>query len=131
MKSFTDKRVLVTGGAGFIGSHAIDELLKQGAFVTCLDSMRTGQSDIVAEHATHKNYSFEKVDLFSEPERVIRLFKDIDFVFHLAANADIRGGMKNTRIDLEQNTIATYHVLEAMRRNNVKGMCFTSSAAVY
>ncbi len=128
---FSSKTVVVTGGAGFIGSHVVDELLARGATVISIDNMRTGQPHVVSEQAKNKNYSFEKIDLFTEPQKLTRAFKEVDFVFHFAANADIRGGMANTRIDLEQNTIATYNVLEAMRLNDIKGISFTSSAAVY
>lgn len=128
---FTNTKVAVTGGAGFIGSHVIDELLTRNATVICIDNMRSGQSKIVESHAKNKNYSLEKIDLFLEPEKLNRVLNDIDFVFHFAANADIRGGMTNTKVDLEENTIATYNVLEAMRKNDVKKICFTSSAAIY
>ena len=128
---FEARNVVVTGGAGFIGSHLVDHLLSQGALVKVLDTMTTGQPGIVEEHKKNKNYKFKKIDIYKEPERLKEELRGIDFVFHIAANADIRGGIVNTRIDLEQNTIATYNVLEAMRLNDVKNLCFTSSAAVY
>lgn len=127
---FSGKQVVVTGGAGFIGSHVVDELLSQGAGVLVLDNMRTGQPKVVEEHKKNKNYSFRKLDLL-EKDALIGACRGAGFVFHLAANADIRGGVTNTKIDLEQNTIATYNVLEAMRLNDIKGIAFSSSAAVY
>ncbi len=127
---FDSKRVVVTGGAGFIGSHIVDKLLYYGAEVHVVDSMRTGQPDVVAVHKKHKKYSFKKQDI-KDLDALKTSFKDVDYVFHLAANADIRGGVKNTRVDLEENTIGTYNVLEAMRVTDVKGIAFTSSAAVY
>jgi len=57
--------------------------------------------------------------------------KGVDIVFHLAANADVRGGTQDTRIDLEQNTIATWNVLESMRTNNAKRIVFTSTGSIY
>ncbi|MEK6982321.1 MAG: NAD-dependent epimerase/dehydratase family protein [Candidatus Micrarchaeota archaeon] len=131
MEDFSNKNVIVTGGAGFIGSHVVDALLAKNANVLVLDSLRTAQPKIVEEHKKNKNYKFQKLDLYAQSEELNLALKGIDFVFHYAANADIRGGMINTRIDLEQNTIATYNVLEAMRINDVKKICFTSSAAVY
>ncbi len=128
---FENQRVIVTGGAGFIGSHLADELLRQGAFVKVLDNMQTSQPAVVQEHKKHKNYAFKKIDVFKEPSKLKTEFTETDFVFHLAANADIRGGITNTRVDLEQNIIATHNVLEAMRLNDVKKICFTSSGAVY
>jgi UDP-glucose 4-epimerase len=126
---FNGKKVAVTGAAGFIGSHTVDELLSQGAEVLAIDNMKTGQPAVVEEHKKNKNYRFLKVDVLDKS--LIGSLKEVDFIFHLAANADIRGGMKNTAIDLEQNTIATHNVLEAMRQNSIKGIAFSSSAAVY
>ncbi len=127
---FAGKNVIVTGGAGFIGSHVVDELLSQGANVLVLDNMRTGQPKVVAGHKKAKNYSFQRLDILKKGA-LIKACKGADFIFHLAANADIRGGMANTSIDLEQNTIATHNVLEAMRLNDIKGIAFSSSGAVY
>lgn len=127
---FEGKNVIVTGGAGFIGSHVIDELLLRGANVACIDNLRTAQPKIVEMHKKNKKYSFQNVDILDLPALTAAL-KGADYVFHLAANADIRGGMKNTKVDLEFNTIGTYNVLEAMRVNDVKNICFTSSAAIY
>ena len=126
---FKGKKVAVTGAAGFIGSHTVDELLSQGAKVLAIDNMKTGQPAVVEEHKKNKDYRFLKLDVLDKS--LISSLKGVDFVFHLAANADIRGGMKNTTIDLEQNTIATHNVLEAMRQNDIKGIAFSSSAAVY
>lgn len=131
MNEFSNKNVIVTGGAGFIGSHVVDVLLAQNANVLVLDNLRTAYPKIIDEHKKYKNYKFQKIDLFSQNEKLKQILKGAEFVFHYAANADIRGGITNTRIDLEQNTIATYNVLEAMRVNDVKQICFTSTAAVY
>ena len=128
---FNESRVLITGGAGFLGSHAVDFLLSRGANVTCLDNLCTGRLDLVQQHSKNSRYSFKKIDLLNDENLLASAFEAKDFIFHFAANADVRGGVRNTRIDLEQNTIATYNVLEAMRKNDVKNICFTSSAAVY
>ncbi len=128
--NFSGKEVIVTGGAGFIGSHVVDRMLSAGAKVTVVDNMRTGQSYVIDEHRKKPNYSFLELDILNL-EGLSDSFKGKDFIFHLAANADVRGGIENTKVDLDFNTIGTYNVLEAMRRNDVKGLAFSSSAAVY
>jgi len=127
---FKGKKVAVTGGAGFIGSYTVDELLSQGAEVIVIDNMKTGQPKVVEEHRKNKSYCFLKLDILDR-KALKDALRGVDFVFHLAANADIRGGIANTGIDMEQNTIGTHNVLEAMRLNDVKGIAFSSSAAVY
>jgi UDP-glucose 4-epimerase len=127
---FKGKKVIVTGGAGFIASHIVDDLLSKGADVTVLDNMRTGQPKIVEAHKKNPHYRFLKLDLLQK-EKTVEACKGADFVFHLAANADVRGGITNTSIDLEQNVLATHNVLEALRLNDIKGLVFTSTAAVY
>lgn len=127
---FNGKRVIVTGGAGFIGSHIVDGLLARGAEVKVIDNMRSGQPKVVGQQKKNKKYSISIADI-TDLEAMKSELKGYDFVFHLAANADIRGGMANTKIDLEQNTVGTYNILEAVRVNGIKDFCFTSSAAVY
>lgn len=127
---FEGQKIIVTGGAGFIGSHLVDSLLAQKAEVTVIDNLKSAQPKVIEEHRKHRNYTVLKQDIL-DLEGLKNSFKGADYIFHLAANADIRGGPTNTRIDLEQNTIGTYNVVEAMRLNDVKKICFTSSAAVY
>jgi UDP-glucose 4-epimerase len=124
------RRAFVSGGAGFIGSHIADRLVTAGVHVTIYDNFSTGQESFVSHHADDPKVGVVRADIL-DTERVNREMAGCDFVFHLQANADVRGGMRATRIDLEQNTIATWNVLEAMRRNEVKNMAFASSAAVY
>jgi UDP-glucose 4-epimerase len=130
MPNYNGKKIIITGGAGFIGSHLVDWLLAAGAAVHVLDDLRTGQPKIVEQHKKNKNYRLHRVDI-TNLDTLKPLFSEADSVFHFAANADIRGGPTNTRIDIEQNTIATYNILEAMRLADVKRICFTSSAAIY
>jgi UDP-glucose 4-epimerase len=124
------RRAFVSGGAGFIGSHIADRLVTAGVHVTIYDNFSTGQESFVSHHADDPKVGVVRADIL-DTERVNREMAGCDFVFHLQANADVRGGMRATHIDLEQNTIATWNVLEAMRRNEVKNMAFASSAAVY
>ena len=124
------KKVLVTGGAGFVGSHVVDRLVEQGCKVTVVDNLSTGSKKNIAQLVKEKKIIFQKADLLNLP-RLKKAMRGQDFVFHLAANADIRGGTQKTNIDLEQNTVATYNVLEAMRVNNAKKIAFFSSSAIY
>lgn len=125
-------KYLVTGGAGFIGSHLIDALLanQTTAEVRVLDNLSSGRREHLAHHeadARLKVFSVELLDL----DEIAPLFQGVDQVFHLAANPDARWGIENTRLDLEQETIVTYNVLESMRRHQVSQIVFSSSGTVY
>lgn len=124
MKSF------VTGAAGFIGSNLVDHLLQDGHEVVGFDNFSTGQIEFLKE--AHQNDRFKLVqgDTLDLPS-LIDAMHGTDFVFHLAANADVRFGTEHPRKDLEQNTIATYNVLEAMRANGVNQIVFSSTGSVY
>ena len=117
-------KILVTGGAGFIGSHLVDRLVETDN-VTIIDNLSSGKREFVNEKAL-----LIKEDLLNS-DKICKHFKNIDVVYHLAANPDVKIGAENTRIHLEQNIIATYNVLEAMRKNNIKKIVFTSSSTVY
>src|SRR5262249_11222849 len=90
----------------------------------------TGQERFINHHAGNSKVRIVRADVL-DSERLNKEMKCCDFVFHLQANADVRGGIQRTRVDLEQNTIATWNVLEAMRINEVRHIAFASSAAVY
>jgi UDP-glucose 4-epimerase len=123
---------LVTGGAGFIGSHLVDALLADPATkeVLVLDNFSSGRREHVAPHANNPRVRVHEVELL-DLEKIAPHFHGVDQVFHLAANPDARWGIDNTRLDLEQETIVTYNVLEAMRRQNVSRLVFSSSGTVY
>jgi UDP-glucose 4-epimerase len=123
---------LVTGGAGFIGSHLIDLLLADAATkeVRVLDNFSSGRREHLAHHEPDARLKIHKVELL-ELEAIAPHFQGVDQVFHLAANPDARWGINNTRLDLEQETIVTYNVLEAMRRQKVPRIVFSSSGTVY
>ena len=123
---------LVTGGAGFIGSHLLDALLSDSAAreVRVLDNFSSGRREHVARHAGDRRLHVKTVDLL-DFKKILPQFRNVDRVFHLAANPDARWGIDNTRLDLEQETIATYNVLEAMRRHRVPQIVFSSSGTVY
>lgn len=121
---------IVTGCAGFIGSNLVDRLLARGYRVTGIDNFSTGQRRFL--EAALKNPAFKLVegDLLDLPF-LIQAFNGSDTVFHFAANADVRFGTEHPRRDLEQNTIATFNVLEAMRANGIKRIAFSSTGSVY
>jgi UDP-glucose 4-epimerase len=123
---------LVTGGAGFIGSHLLDALLASPTTgeVRVLDNFSSGRREHLTQHAGQRKLKVNALDLLDFP-KVTPHFQGVDLVFHLAANPDARWGIDNTRLDLEQETIATYNVLEAMRQNHVPRIIFSSSGTVY
>ena len=123
-------RALVTGGAGFIGSHLIDRLVSRGDTVVVLDNLSSGNLDFIQNHIDSGKVSLVKGDVTNYQD-VLSAMKGIECVFHLAANPDIRLGTKITDTDLKQGTIATYNIVEAMRINGVKKIAFASSSVVY
>jgi UDP-glucose 4-epimerase len=123
-------RYFITGGAGFIGSNLVDRLLAVGHAVTAYDNFSTGQPRFLEQAHQHPNFQFIEGDLL-DTARLTEALTGHDFVFHLAANADVRFGTEHPRKDLEQNTIATFNVLEAMRANGVRWIGFSSTGSIY
>jgi UDP-glucose 4-epimerase len=123
-------RYFVTGGAGFIGSNLIDRLLAAGHSVTAYDNLSTGQTKFLDEARSKPAFKLIEGDLLDEA-KLAGSIKGHDFVFHFAANADVRFGTQHPRRDLEQNTIATYNVLESMRQAGIKHIGFSSTGSVY
>jgi UDP-glucose 4-epimerase len=123
-------RVLVTGAAGFIGSHMVDRLLSAGHSVVGFDNMSTGQRRFLEGALLHPQFSFEQADLL-DPKSLGQAMKGAELVVHFAANADVRFGTEHPRKDLDQNTIATWNVLEAMREQGCKRIVFSSTGSVY
>jgi UDP-glucose 4-epimerase len=130
MNSANIDRAFVSGGAGFIGSHIVDRLVRDGAKVKIYDNFSTGQEQFICHHAGNPKVRIVRADVL-DCERLKKEMADCNFVFHLQANADVRGGMQLPRVDLEQNTIATWNILDAMRINNIRHIVFASSATVY
>jgi len=124
-------RALVTGGAGFIGSHLIDRLVARGDEVVVLDNLSSGQLYFIEHHLESGVVELVHGDLCSLEDVHQAMSKDIDAVFHLAANPDIRLGTRVTDTDLQQGTVATYNVLESMRLKGVNKIAFASSSVVY
>ena len=124
------KHAFVTGAAGFIGSSLVDRLLTEGISVTGWDNFSTGQVRFLQNAHTHKHFSLVRGDNLDVPALTTAMH-GCDIVFHLAANADVRFGTQHPRKDLEQNTIATFNVLEAARTNSIKRIVFSSTGSVY
>lgn len=121
---------VVTGCAGFIGSNLVDRLLVDGHQVTGIDNFSTGQRRFLDKALVHPNFRLVEIDLL-DLNALKQAFSGGEAVFHLSANADVRFGTEQPRKDLEQNTIATYNVLEAMRANGIKKIAFSSTGSVY
>jgi UDP-glucose 4-epimerase len=122
-------RSFVVGGAGFIGSHIVDRLAPRGP-VTIFDNLSVGQRAFVADPLATGRATLVQADAL-DLEALERAMAGHDLVVHLAANPEARWGLERTRLDLEQGTIATYNVLEAMRRARVPRLVFSSSGTVY
>ncbi|MCR4348015.1 MAG: NAD-dependent epimerase/dehydratase family protein [Sulfuricaulis sp.] len=124
------RHFIITGCAGFIGSSLVDRLLAQGHRVTGIDNFSTGQRRFLEGALKSTSFCLIEGDLLDLPS-LTKAFAGGDTVFHFAANADVRFGTEHPRKDLEQNTIATFNVLEAMRSNGIKRIGFSSTGSVY
>jgi UDP-glucose 4-epimerase len=123
-------KIMVTGAAGFIGSNLVDRLLAAGFGVVGWDNFSTGQAEFLAGAMAHRNFKLVRGDNLDLPA-LRAAMAGCDTVFHLAANADVRFGLEHPEKDLQQNTLATFHVLEAMRANGIKRIAFASTGSVY
>jgi UDP-glucose 4-epimerase len=124
------KKAIVTGGAGFIGSHLVDKLLQEGYFVTVLDNFSTGRPDNLSHQKSNKNLNVIKVDI-SSLEQILPHFKEVDQVFHLAALADIVPSIVNPVSYFTSNVDGTFSVAEAARLQGVKKLVYAASSSCY
>tara|TARA_B100001123_G_C15293542_1_gene1018320 strand:+ start:207 stop:1148 length:942 start_codon:yes stop_codon:yes gene_type:complete len=121
---------LVTGGAGFIGSHLVDALVSEGKEVRVIDNFSSGKMSFLSHHEGNGNVEIVEGDTL-DLEILTESMHGVETVHHMAANPDIRLGIEVTDTDLRQGTVATYNVLEAMRLSDVSRISFSSSSAVY
>ena len=124
------KRACITGGAGFIGSNLADRLSAEGVEVVIVDDFRAGRREFIAEALRRPGVRLVEGDVLDSAV-LGDAVSECDWVFHLQANADVRRGLEHPQRDLEQNTIATSNVLEAMRAQGVSRIMFSSSGSVY
>ncbi|HSD88603.1 MAG TPA: NAD-dependent epimerase/dehydratase family protein [Kofleriaceae bacterium] len=123
-------RAFITGAAGFIGSNLADRLLRDGHTVIGYDNMSSGQERFLDEARQSKSFELIRADILDAPA-LTSAMKGCELVFHFAANADVRFGTEHPSRDLEQNTIGTFRVLDAMRVNGIKKIAFSSTGSVY
>ena len=123
-------KYFITGAAGFIGSNMADYLLSKGNEVIGFDNLSTGKKSFLLSTNNDSNFKFINGDILNISELTLAMI-GCDFVFHFSANADVRFGLNHTNKDLEQNTLGTYNVLDAMRTNNISKIAFSSTGSVY
>ena len=124
------KTVLVTGGAGFIGSHLVDRLIGEGYRVRVIDNLSTGRIENLKHLEDNPSFEFIKGDLKNYDD-ALEAVRGVNTVFHFAANPEVRVSTTNPRIHFEENVVATFNLLEAMRERGVKEIVFASSSSVY
>jgi UDP-glucose 4-epimerase len=124
-------RILVTGGAGFIGSHLVDRLMEQNAFVRVVDNLSSGKEENIKKHMTKSNFGFLNGDL-KDVTVVEEALEGVEMVFHLAANPEVRVDKADPSIHFRENLLVTFNLLQAMRKSNsAKFIVFFSSSTVY
>jgi UDP-glucose 4-epimerase len=124
------QNVFVTGAAGFIGSNLVDRLLADGLSVIGWDNLSTGLQPFLEKTLRQPQFTLLRGDNL-DLSALTAAMQGCDFVVHLAANADVQYGPRNPRRDIDQNTNATFHVLEAMRANGIKRIAFSSTGSIY
>jgi len=122
-------RILITGGAGFIGSNLADALMESNEVVV-LDDLSSGRMENIAHHQRNDGFTFIQGSVLDN-EALTRACEDVDIVFHLAANPEVRVGAEDTWVHIEQNVLATYRLLEHMRAAHIREIVFTSTSTVY
>ena len=124
--------ILVTGGAGFIGSHLVDRLLSEGNFVVAYDNLSLGRLENLEEASKNTNFKFVEGDILDR-EKLWNVFKtnNFDIVFHMAANSDIAKSHANPDVDFDNTFKTTYETLLAMKEFGIKKLVFASTSAIY
>ena len=123
-------RVLVTGGAGFIGSHIVDRLVDEGYKVRVVDNLSSGRTENLRRHTDSNAIELVIADL-KDPQTALRSVENVDAVFHFAANPEVRVSSIDPETHFNENIVATFNLLEAMRKKSVREIVFASSSSVY
>jgi UDP-glucose 4-epimerase len=123
---------LIAGGAGFIGSHLADKLIEEGNRVICVDNLSLGTIENIKHLKDNERFIFIKEDL-SDYQAVSKIFAEnnVEYVFHLAANSDIRASAENPLVELKNTLLTTFNILECMRLHRVVNLFFSSTSAIY
>jgi UDP-glucose 4-epimerase len=122
--------ILVTGGAGFIGSHLVDRLVKEGFNVRVIDNLSSGRLENLAQYRGDPRVEVIRGDL-KKMEDALKAVDGVNTVFHFAANPEVKVSTTNPEIHFNENVVATFNLLEAMRRRDVRELVFASSSSVY
>ena len=123
-------KAYINGCAGFIGSNMVQALLAKGWEVIGVDNFTTGRKEFIDKFSENNNFKFFNIDLCDQ-NKILDTIIGSNYVFHFSANADVRNGLKQPIKDLEQNTIVTSNILEAMRKTNIKDIIFSSTGSIY
>lgn len=125
-----DKKVLVLGGAGFIGSHLVERLIHDGATVTVFDNLKTGRTSNLAKVFKHPHFRFVEAEVRNQ-KKVNEIVPGHDVIFHFCDDSDIRSAAEHPDTYVEQNIMGLFYVLEAMRRSGIRVILFPSSTTVF
>jgi UDP-glucose 4-epimerase len=128
--NFKNKKALIFGGAGFIGSHLTERLIQEGAFVTVFDNLKTGRTANLAKVWRHPGFRFVEADV-SDRKKVDATVPGHEVIFHFCDDSDIRSAAEHPDTFVEQNIMGLFYVLEAMRRNGIRIILFPSSTTVF
>ena len=123
-------KILITGGAGFIGSHIVDRLIIEGYEVRVIDNLSSGRLENIKHHVNARMLELILGDL-KDPQIVLKAVEGVDIVFHFAANPEVRVSTTNPEIHFNENVVATFNLLEAVRKKSVKELVFASSSSIY